>query len=288
MRIAIEIVRSRVGQDRSITVYHTDLPANDFKSLFELLKTDPGRYSLDDLRVFPCAIGRSFYEGVLPPDYVHLGWCSYAAMWISQIPPVRPDHIMVPRMTGAVRAAFERQASLDWKNFLTLRALELRSGGRLVVVVPAAHDDGWCGFEAIMDHAYEVLAEMVAEGAIAAEERDRMALGVWPRRRSDLLAPFQLNGRFRGLAVECCEMKELADPGWADYERDRNREALVGKQAGFYRSAFAPTLASWLTRADDAEVRRMFADRLERGLRERLTDEPAPINSLVETIVFAK
>jgi len=288
MRIAIEILRSRLGPDRPIVVYHTDLPANDFKSLFELLENDPDRYSLNDARVFPCAIGRSFYQAVLPPDHVHLGWCSYAAIWMSQVPPIRPDHIFVPRMTGAARVAFERQAAQDWETFLSLRATELRSGGRLVVVVPAARDDGWSGFEAIMDHAYEVLAEMVVDGAIAADERARMALGAFPRRRRDLLAPFQRDERYCNLTVECCETSELADPAWGDYERGGSKEALVNKQTGFYCSFVAPSLASWLTRAHDAGARRSFSERLELGLKQRLMADPAPINSLVGTIVFAK
>jgi hypothetical protein len=43
-----------------------------------------------------------------------------------------------------------------------------------------------------------------------------------------------------------------------------------------------------LTRANDVEVRSMFSDRRERGLKQRLMAKPAPINSLVETIVFAR
>jgi hypothetical protein len=288
MRIATEILRSRIGPDRPVIVCHTDLPANDFKSLFELLENDPDRYSLNDPNVFSCAIGRSFYQRVLPPNYVHLGWCSYAAMWISQIPPVRSDHILVPRMIGAARAAFEKQGAQDWETFLSLRANELRTGGRLVVVLPGARDNGCSGYERIMDHAYAVLADMATEGAITADERARMVLGVWPRRRRDLLAPFQHREGYCNLTVEYCETSELVDPAWVDYERDGNKEALVNKQTGFYRSIFAPSLASWLTRARDVEARRSFTERLERGLRQRLMADPAPINSLVETIVFAK
>jgi hypothetical protein len=125
MRIAIDVFRSRFGRGRPIVVCHTDLPVNDFKSLFALLENDPERYLLNDKCVFPCVIGRSFYQSVLPPAYVHLGWSSYAAMWISQILPVRPDHIFVPRMTGAARFELERQVA---QTFLTLRAAELRSG----------------------------------------------------------------------------------------------------------------------------------------------------------------
>jgi transposase len=47
----------------------------------------------------------------------------------------------------------------------------------------------------------------------------------------------------------------------------------------FYRSVFAPSLASWLIRADDPDARRKFADRLELSLTQRIKHEPAPLNS---------
>jgi hypothetical protein len=78
MRLAIESVRRRSSADRPILVYHVDQPSNDFNSLFELLDTNPGRYSLHDPCVYPCAIGRSFYESVLPPNSVHIGWIADA------------------------------------------------------------------------------------------------------------------------------------------------------------------------------------------------------------------
>jgi hypothetical protein len=55
-------------------------------------------------------------------------------------------------------------------------------------------------FEAIMDHAYEALGEMVAEGSLAADERAR--IGVLPRRRRDLLALFEHSERYCNLTVE--------------------------------------------------------------------------------------
>jgi hypothetical protein len=287
MRRAVEILRSRLSPGRPIIVYHTDLPANDFKSLFDVLENDPDRYSRDP-DVFPCAIGRSFYNCILPPWHVHLGWCSYAANWISEIPKVAPDHIFHSRMTGATRDAFERQCAQDWETFLALRSTELRPGGRLVVAVPGARDDGLSGFETILHHAHEVLGDMVVEGAIAADERARMALGVLARRRRDLLAPFGQGGGYCDLKVEYCETCKHADLAWADYERDGNLEALVNKHAGFFRSTFVPTLASSLKHHHDEETRRLFSDRLEHGLRQRLTATPEPINSLVETIVLVK
>ena len=62
-------------------VVHVDQAANDFNTLFDVLDHDPERYSVDDPNIFPSAVGRSFYERVLPSEYVHLGWSSYAAVW---------------------------------------------------------------------------------------------------------------------------------------------------------------------------------------------------------------
>jgi len=288
MRSAIEVVRARLGSDRPIFVYHEDLPANDFNALFEVLDKDPQSYALNAPNVFPCAIARSFYESVLPPNHVHLGWCSYAAMWMSRIPTRIAGHFFAPRSTDAVRAAFDQRGAQDWKRFLSLRAGELRPGGRLVIAVPAANDDGLSGGEDLMDHANATLAEMVDEGAITADERVRMALGVWIRRKRDLLAPFVRDGEFRDLKVEHCETNVLADAAWADYERDGIIEALANKQALFFRVVFAPTLAGALAANRDAERLRTFSNRLESGLKRRLASQPRPINSLVETIVLAK
>jgi hypothetical protein len=286
MRAAVDVIRARMS-DRPIIVYHEDLPSNDFNALFDVLDKDPQSYVLAASNVFPCAIGRSFYESVLPPGHVHLGWSSYAAMWISRIPTLIPGHFCVFRSSGEVRAAFDEQGADDWRRFLSLRARELRPEGRLVVVVPAADEDGVSGFEDVMDQANAVLAEMVEAKAIAETELRRMVIGVWPRRRSDLLAPFEREGQFQGLTVEDCETNHLADAAWADYERDRNAAALAGKHASFFRAIFAPTLAGALDRKDDAQRVVTFFNQLEDGLKRRLLKEPRPIHSLVETIVIA-
>jgi len=288
MRAAIEVIQARLGSKRPIFVYHEDLPANDFNALFQLLDKDPQSYALNGLNIFPCAIGRSFYESVLPSNYVHLGWSSYAAMWISRIPMRIPGHFFVHRSTGEVRAAFERQGAQDWERFLSLRAGELRPGGRLVITVPAANDDGTSGLEDLVDHGNATLAEMVDEGAITADERARMVLGTWSRRRRDLLAPFGHDGKFCDLKVEWCETNVVPDVAWGVYERDGNKETVATKHALSFRATFAPTLAGALEQNSDPQRVRAFSDRLERGLKRRLASQPRPIITQVETIVFTR
>jgi SAM dependent carboxyl methyltransferase len=283
MRATIETLRGRIGSNRAIMVCHIDLPVNDFNSLFKTLDTDANSYSRSAANVYSCAVGRSFYENVLPAECVHIGWSAYAVQWLSRIPAVPVDHFWFTRLNAAARAIYERQAAEDWENFLALRANELRPGGRLVVVCPGVGD---C--QTIADHVDPVIADMVNEGAISADERARMVIAGWQRSEREYLAPFHHDGRFRNLTVEHCESVPRADPMWEQYQRDGDTETFAAKQAAHFRATFVPSLAAVLTRADEAETRRTFADRIERGLKQRLLREPTPYSARVDAIVFAK
>ena len=288
MRTAIAVLRARAGRRRPIFVYHTDLPANDFSTMFEVLESDPESYVRGERNVFPSAIGRSFYQPVLPPNHVDLAWSSYAAVWLSRIPRQIPDHFFIPCSTGTVRAQFDRQAALDWETFLSLRAAELRPGGRLVVALPALPDDGSTGLAPIMNHANRVLSELVVAGLISAEERGRMTLASCPRRERDLLAPFAEHGQFQGLVVEHCSTTVGADTAWDEYQLDKDAEALARKRALFFRAIFVPSLAEALGPSRGAEQRQAFGAALEAGLWRRLVDHPVRIENLVGMIVLAK
>lgn len=115
-----------------------------------------------------------------------------------------------------------------------------------------------------------------------------MVICAFPRRRRDLVAPFEGDGQFCDLTVERCETSTFPDAAWANYQHDGERNSLVNKQVGFYRATFVPSLAASLARADDPAARQAFSDRLEFGLKQRLLAHPAPMNTLVETIVLAK
>ena len=172
--------------------------------------------------------------------------------------------------------------------FLELRSAELRPGGRLVVVLPVASGDGCSGFETIMDHVSAVLASVVGNHAIAADEREYAELAVWPRHTGDLLAPFAGDGQFHGLTVEHCETVNLQDAAWAAYMRDGDSEALARARAAFFRSTFAPSVACALAAGSDPHTVRAFVEEIEQGVTLRLASHAAPINCLISTIVLAK
>ena len=289
MKAAITALRKRTGPERAICVFHVDQPSNDFNSLFEVLDADPGRYTANDPNVYPAAIGRSFYESVLPPGSVHLGWSSYAAVWLSRVPEPISGHFVAIRSSRS-RPAFDRQAAQDWERFLVLRSGELRPGGRFIVVLPGITDDGLVGLEPIFDCANSVLDEMVADSVITSDERAGMALRAHPRRMQDLLAPFTDKGEFQNLTVEDFAMSEVSDSAWEQYTADNNKEGLAARRALFFRSIFVPSLASALNpgRSSNGDVIASFADQLEQRLKRRLASHLAAIQSLVQVVVLAK
>ena len=289
MRNAIAGLRKRAGTERPISVFHVDQPSNDFNSLFEVLDADPDRYVAYDPNVYPAAIGRSFYGSVLPPGSVHLGWSSYAVIWLSRVPEPIPGHFVAIRSSRS-RPAFDRQAAQDWERFLTLRSGELRPGGRLIVVLPGVTDDGLVGLEPIFDNANAVLNEIVTDGVITYDERTRMAISAHPRGKQDLLAPFTDKGQFQNLTVEDFAMSEVSDSAWEQYKVDNGKEALAATRALFFRTIFVPTLASALSpeRTSNGDAVGSFADQLEQRLKCRLASRLAAIHSPVQVVVLAK
>ena len=142
----------------------------------------------------------------------------------------------------------------------------------------------------MFDNASAVLEEMVADGVLTSEERARMVVPSHPRRRRDLLAPFDNSGEFQKLAVEDFVMSEVADSAWDQYERDGDKDAVINKRALFFRSVFVPSLACALNHARlrEGEASDVFADELEKRLKRRLASHLAPMNSFVQTILLVK
>jgi hypothetical protein len=285
---AIRSMRPRLARAHPIFVYHVDQPSNDFNSLFEVLNA-PESYARGDAHLFPCAIGRSFYENVLPPNSVHVAWSSYAAVWLSKVPtPIPGDLFCSGQSAPAARAAFERQAASDWQTFLSLRGTELRTGGCLVVALPGRDDDGKVGVENLFLKANETLAQMIDEGTLSTAERARMVLGCYVRHKSELLAPFENGRQFQHLSLEDFAMFAVPDAAWDQYGQDGDRERVARAHAAFFRATFMPALASALDCSGDAGAVRAFGDRLERGIRRSLAIDPAPLEIKAQVIVFAK
>ncbi len=285
---AIEVLRQRIGSDRPISVIHTDLPQNDFSALFQTLNTDPNSYLVRQSTVFASAVGRSYFEQILPPASVTLGWSSWAIQWLSRVPGVIPDQVQVSFSRDPVaRAAFSSQAREDWRNFLTARALELIPGGKLAILTMSVDEDGNFGYAPLVRAIYATLLELVDSGFLTSGEALHMAIPTVARSRADFLAPFEADGCFAGLCVEELETFYGEDGIWLDYERQHNVSQFAAQWAAFSRASVFPTLAGNLgsgggQRAVD------FCDRLEAGTAARLAAAPERMQIPLVRILLAK
>ena len=272
---AIRALRDRVSPERAICVVHTDLPDNDFSALFQALSSDPDSYLAGDPAVFASAVGRSFYEQLLPRDRVMLGWSSWAVQWLSRTPAIIPDHIQVAYShDAAARVAFNRQAAEDWRTFLTARSLEMRQDARLVVLTMALDENGAFGYQPLLQAMVDTLATLTDEGLIRTEEVYHMAIPTVGRSRAELSAPFEETGRVADLSIEHLDVFATEDRIWTEYEQRHDAQVFGEQWAKFSRASVFPTLAAALTGGEADPRRAKFFDRLEAGVAARLAAAP--------------
>lgn len=277
MAAAIARLRQRTSKNRAISVIHTDLPGSDFNALFQTLASDPDSYARGDAAVFPSAIGRSFYEQILPSASVTLGWTSWAIQWLSRIPGPIPDHIHIACSTDkTANAAYAIQADADWRAFLTHRAQELRTGGQLVVLTMALTDDGDFGYRAVLAAIYDALTDLISDGKLTELELARMAIPTVGRGRSELLAPFDTEQRFAGLAVEQLDIFLGEDRIWEQYLRDHDAAAYGARWAAFSRASVFPTMALALEDARSVARVQAFLKDTETRMAFHLAAHPEP------------
>ncbi|MBZ9661167.1 class I SAM-dependent methyltransferase [Mesorhizobium sp. ESP-6-4] len=145
MRRLVSAVRER-EPDRAISITYTDLPHNDFSTLFRLsqgllgtsaevpLAETPGLYIFGS--------GTSFYRQILPDNSLSFGFSATAMHWISKRPCMIADHVQAVGATEAERAQFRAQGLRDWETILLARARELRPGGRLALANFCVDEEG--------------------------------------------------------------------------------------------------------------------------------------------------
>ncbi len=118
MGAAVTALRERT--DLPVTVVHADLPDNDFSAVFDVVAHDPSSYLAAHGNTYALAAGRSFYDEILAPGSVSLGWSSITTHWLSSTPTSIPRHLAA-QVSGdrEIERRFAEQAASDWARFLT-------------------------------------------------------------------------------------------------------------------------------------------------------------------------
>jgi S-adenosylmethionine-dependent carboxyl methyltransferase len=248
--IAIDALRART--QAPILCFHEDQPKNDFRTLLETIASGSQSYLREHEGVFACAIGKSFYEPVLPPSFVDVGWSSAAAHWMSGAPGPIGELLCAPTPRMAAGTPLWDQARRDWQRFVALRQVELRPGGRMVVVVATVDEDGVCGGEHVYDLLRDAVTRLAARGDLSDAERGGMFIPLFFLPRADLEAPFA-----RGLRLIEHLRIVASDPLWSAFEHSGDAEAFATEFTGWLRAHTEPCLFGALAQRTDAERRRL-------------------------------
>lgn len=286
---AIAVLRRRTSHDHAILVAHTDAPHNDFTALFGTVADDPESYLHLDGATFTSAIGRSFYNQIVPSKTVNLGWTSWATQWLSRTPCEVPDHVHVSRSTDeAARSAYSDQAALDWHNFVAFRGRELAPAGRVVALTLAADEDETAGFAPLLDAIVGALDEQAHDGLLNPDELRRMTIPTFARNEKDFRAPFAPKGRFEGLMIEHLEIFNAEDRFWARFQTDHDAHAFGAQWAAFARAALFPALVRALDGGIHDPRAGQFIEQLQAAVAERLSSAPEPMRIPQALVVLVK
>jgi len=194
MKTAIAQIRTLAAKfgraTTPISVTHTDLPTNDWTTLFQTVLFSPDSYLVGERDVFCFASGTSVYQQIFPPNHIAFGYSAIVEHWLSRKPCNIPNEIWSVRATGKVRDIWAAQAKADWHAFLQYRALEMQPSAELLIVGSGADAKGDSGAEGLIDLANHILQQLVKDGTLYPSEYEQMAIPTYYRTAEEWKEPF--------------------------------------------------------------------------------------------------
>src|SRR5579885_882420 len=277
MKTAITQIKTRAAKSARtkmpISVTHTDLPTNDWTSLFQTVLFSPESYLVGQDNVHCFASGTSIYRQIFPPNHIAFGYSAITEHWLSGKPCTIPNQIWSTRARGKVRETWAAQARADWSAFLQYRATEMLPTARLLIVGSGADRQGKSGAEGLMDLANAVLQELVQDGTLQAGEYEAMAIPTYYRTAEEWKEPFIKDADF-ALSLEHFEEFALPDVYLEQFERDGDARRFAQAYTGFFKAAFEPCLFVSLSDNRTPESRQQIIDLFSQKLRSALAQDP--------------
>lgn len=186
------------GDAREIVITYTDLPSNDFSTLFRTmqgLQGDPEfAYQAKLPGIFVHGCGTGFHRQLLPSGTLDVGFSATAMHYVSEKPCEITTHVHQVGATGEEAAKFAEQARIDWERILVARAAELKPGGRFVVFNFGIDEEGRylgnTGGRHMFDTFERLWRELRDAGRITPEEYVRATFAQHYRTREEFDAPF--------------------------------------------------------------------------------------------------
>jgi len=297
MKTVIAETKKRAGDSGRttipISVTHTDLPTNDWATLFQTVLFSTESYLAGVRNVFCFASGTSIYRQIFPSNHIALGYSAITTHWLSRKPCNIPNEIWSVRTTGSIHDTWAKQAKADWNAFLQYRALEMQPSARLVIIASGADAQGTSGAEGLLDLANSVLQHLVKEGTLYPDEYEQMAIPTYYRTTQEWKAPLIPGSDFMeasGLSLIHFEERVLADTYFEQYQQNRDAKAFAEAYTGFFKAAFEPCLFAGLLDNRTPQRRQNVIDSFSQGLQSGLAQDPGKYSCrwFLQLMVIAK
>jgi len=281
MKTAIVQVKALVAKSGRtaipISVTHTDLPANDWTTLFQTVLFSPDSYLVGESDVFCFASGTSVYQQVFPPSHIAFGYSAITEHWFSRKPCDTPNEIWSARASGKVRKTWAEQAKADWRAFVQYRALEMQPSARLLIIASGADVQGNSGAEGLTDLANHIVQQLVKDGALHPDEYEEMAIPTYYRTAQEWKEPFTSDSSSSpasALSLDHFEELVLPDVYFEQFEQTGDARAFAEAYTGFFKAAFEPCLFVSLRETRTPQSRQHVIDLFPEKLRIALARDP--------------
>nr|QRX38987.1 gibberellic acid methyltransferase [Ginkgo biloba] len=295
--LVVENLKKRYARESlsqpEFEAFFSDLPSNDFNSLFRslprLMSSRPG---INEMRkpasslvsesrrsYYAAGVPGSFYERLFPTGKLHMAISLSALHWMSQIPEAVLDknspawnkgRAWIDGARKEVVEAYAKQSEEDLKAFLRCRAEEMVSGGILFLLMAgrphSGHPENQLGhadsrakhpFTNSMDQAWD---DLVTEGLIDEETRDAFNIPAYMRSKDEIRVAFNQCKAFEIKSIEFLKVMEHTREKQEEYLRD---PISYGKtKANLVRATLRPLIEAHLGSSQLSEE--MFK-RFERG-----------------------
>jgi hypothetical protein len=254
--------------------------------LFKALQDEPNSYLSGTSNIFPAAIGRSYFEPLLPPRRVHLGWNTFTMHWMSGSPADAPDHVVAGlSRSSEVSGAVSQQQAIDWRRFLEVRSREMRQGAKLLSAFACRAKDGRTGWEWLCGELWAAICDMGMVGLLSKEEQSRITIPIGWRTLEEIKTPFTSTGYFADLELERVELLRISDPFWDDFQSSRDERRLGQRHADLTRAWAGPAISDRIAPVRD---RAALVDDLFARLAARISTAPKKHEPYLAVVVLKK
>ncbi|CAN0915828.1 Indole-3-acetate O-methyltransferase 1 [Linum grandiflorum] len=197
--------------------FFSDLPSNDFNTLFKLLP-EAGGGGGGGVEYFVAGVPGSFHKRLFPKNSVDFFHSAFSLHWLSQVPEIVMEKrssaynrgkVFIHGAKDSTVVAYKHQFQTDLGAFLKARSLELTTGGTMFVVClgrtsPDPTDQGGAGL-LFGTHFQDAWNELVHQGMISSEKRDNFNIPIYAPSLQEFREVVEADGSFVINKLEVCK-----------------------------------------------------------------------------------